>query len=57
MNILAKFEQERGCLVHFLRLLAVCWPATLPCNLSLIAYLLTLMSHKVVWQHLQGVDL
>jgi len=23
---LAKYKQERDCLVHFLRLLAVCWP-------------------------------
>jgi len=26
----------------------------MPCNLSLIACLLTLMFHKVVWQHMQG---
>jgi len=25
---LAKYKQERDCLVHFLRLLAVCWPGT-----------------------------
>ena len=29
--------------------------ATLPCNLSSIASFLTLMFHKVVWQHMQGV--
>ena len=29
--------------------------ATLPCNLSLIACFLTLMFHKVVWQHMQGM--
>ena len=29
--------------------------ATLPCNLSLIAYSLTLMFHKVEWQHLQAI--
>jgi len=29
--------------------------ATLPCNLSLIASFLTLMFHKVMWQHMQGV--
>ena len=29
--------------------------ATLPCNLSLIACFLTLMFHKVVRQHMQGV--
>jgi len=29
--------------------------ATLPCNLSLIACFLTLMFHKVVWQHIQGM--
>jgi len=29
--------------------------ATLPCNLSLIARFLTLMFHKVVWQHMLGV--
>ena len=29
--------------------------ATLPCNLLLIACSLTLMFHKVVWQHTQGV--
>jgi len=28
---------------------------TLPCNLALIACFLTLMFHKVVWQHVQGV--
>jgi len=28
---------------------------TLPCNLSLIACFLTLMFHKVVWQHMQSV--
>ena len=28
--------------------------ATLPCNSSLIACFLTLMFHKVVWQHMQG---
>ena len=28
--------------------------ATLPCNLSLIASFLTVMLHKVVWQHLQS---
>jgi len=29
--------------------------ATLPCNLSLIASFLTLMFHRVVWQHVQSV--
>jgi len=29
--------------------------ATLPCNLSLITCFLTLMFHKVVWQHMQEV--
>jgi len=29
--------------------------ATLPCNLSLIACFMTLMFHKVVWQHMQRV--
>ena len=29
--------------------------ATLPCNLSLIVCFLTLMFHKVVWQHTQGL--
>ena len=29
--------------------------ATLPCNLSLFACFLTIMFHKVVWQHMQGV--
>jgi len=29
--------------------------ATLPCNLLLIACFLTLMFHKVVWRHMQGV--
>jgi len=28
---------------------------TLPCNLSLIACFLTLMFHKVTWQHMQDV--
>ena len=28
--------------------------ATLPCNLSFIACFLTLVFHKVVWQHMQG---
>jgi len=28
--------------------------ATLPCNLSLMAFLLTLMFHKVMQQHMQG---
>ena len=28
---------------------------TLPCNLLLIACVLTLLFHKVVWQHMQGV--
>ena len=100
------YTQERGCLVHCLRRLAVWWPgarsarinhvlacnfakhspiliffhwrlknkpflfwllttpphlkyvATLPCNLSLIACFLTVMFHKVVWQHMKGmVDL
>ena len=101
VNIWQSYKQERGCLVHFLRLLAVWWPgaqsardnhlqlyqiftdirkkindtldnkpfliwllttpphlkcvATLPCNLSLIACFLTMMFHKVVWQHMQGV--
>jgi len=31
------------------------YAATLSCNLSLIAYFLALMFHKVVWQHMQGV--
>jgi len=26
MNIWQSYKQERGSLVHFLRLLAVCWP-------------------------------
>jgi len=29
--------------------------ATLPCNLSSIAYFMTLMFHKVVWQHVLRV--
>jgi len=29
--------------------------ATLPCNLSLIVCFLTLIFHKVVWQHMQGL--
>ena len=29
--------------------------ATLPCNLSLIACFVTLMFHKIVWRHMQGV--
>jgi len=29
--------------------------AALPCNVSLIACFQTLMFHKVVWQHAQGV--
>jgi len=29
--------------------------ATLPCNSSLITCFLTFVSHKVVWQHMQGV--
>ena len=29
--------------------------ATLPCNLSLMACILTIKFHKVVWQHIQGV--
>ena len=29
--------------------------ATLPCNLSLMACILTIKFHKVVWQHMQGV--
>ena len=29
--------------------------ATLSCNVSVIACFLTLMFHKVVWQHMQGV--
>jgi len=29
--------------------------STLPCNLSLITCLMTLMFHKVVWQHMQRV--
>jgi len=29
--------------------------ATLPCNLSLIACFMTLMFHKVMWQHMQRV--
>ena len=45
-NIWQSYKQERDCLVHFLHLLAVCWPsaqvhlkylATLPCDLSLMA--------------------
>ena len=28
---------------------------TVPCNLSLIVSFLTLMFHKVVWQHVQGM--
>jgi len=45
-NIWQNYKQERDCLVHFLHLLAVCWPsaqvhrkylATLPCDLSLMA--------------------
>ena len=26
VNIWQSYKQKRGCLVHFLRLLAVCWP-------------------------------
>ena len=26
VNIWQSYKQERGCLVHFLRLLAACWP-------------------------------
>ena len=26
VNIWQSYQQERDCLVHFLRLLAVCWP-------------------------------
>jgi len=29
--------------------------ATLPCNLSLIACFMTLVFHKVMWQHMHGV--
>ena len=28
VNIWQSYTQERVCLVHFLRLLAVCWPST-----------------------------
>jgi len=28
VNIWQSYKQERGCLVHFLRLLAVCWSDT-----------------------------
>jgi len=107
VNIWQSYKQERGCLVHFLRLLAVWWIGaqnsrdshvlacnlvrlihrfstnfyrqtqsnkhfliwllstpphlkyvvivTLPCNLSLFTCFMTLMFHKVVWQHMQGV--
>ena len=29
-NIWQSYQQERGCLVHFLRLSAVCWPGAPP---------------------------
>jgi len=40
VNIWQSYKQERDCFVHFLRLLAVCWPSTriardnhvVPCN-------------------------
>ena len=58
------YKQEYRCVVLFLRLLAVWRPgaqskyvATLRCNLSLITCFLTLLFHKVVWQHIQGVFL
>jgi len=42
VNICQSYKQERDCLVHFLRLLAVCWPGapsawdnrTLACNFA-----------------------
>ena len=33
----------------------VIYVTTVPCNLLLVACFLTLMFHKVVWQHMQGV--
>jgi len=108
VNIWQSYKQDRGCLVHFVRLATtllndeenagdnhvlacnfVKYPSiiifftdrlsnkpflikltkfwlmttpphlknvpTLPCNLSLIACFLTLLCHKLVWQHMQGV--
>ena len=102
MNISQSYKQERGCLVHFVRLantllkyeesardnhVLACnfatyspilifygrlsnkplfiwllatpqhrkYVATLHCSISLIVCFLTLMFHKIVWQHMQGV--
>ena len=62
-------RQECGCLVHFLNLSRLrfvilmintrrvkrCIIIIIPCITCIIAWILTLMFHKVVWQHMQGV--
>ena len=42
-NNFQSYQQKRDCLVHFLRLLAVCWPGA-----QSALDLLTVMFHKVV---------
>ena len=41
MNIWQSYKQERDCLVHFLRLSAVCWPGNKP----VLIWLLTTPPH------------
>jgi len=55
-----KFTDKRLSNIPFLIWLLTTLPrrkyaASLHCNLSLVACFLTLMFHKVVWQHMQGV--
>jgi len=60
MFIDLKKISDRTCNKPFLMLLLTTLPhleyvATLLCNLLLITCFLTLLFHKVVWQHMQGV--
>jgi len=44
------YKQEHGCLMHFLRVLAVCWPGA---QSALGMFLLTFMFYKIVKQRIK----